>query len=79
MREDTRSEILNIVDIFRGKVVDVSSQSYTIEITGDENKIIAILDLFRPLGIKEIVRTGKAAMARGSKMRPKGSSKNSNK
>jgi acetolactate synthase-1/3 small subunit len=67
--EGTRSEVLSIVDIFRGKVVDVSSESYTIEITGDEEKVRAIIDLFRPLGIKEIARTGCAALTRGSKLR----------
>jgi len=67
--ESTRSEVLSIVDIFRGKVVDVSSESYTIEITGDEEKVQAILDLFRPMGIKEIARTGCAALTRGSKLR----------
>jgi acetolactate synthase-1/3 small subunit len=67
--ESTRSEVLSIVDIFRGKVVDVSSESYTIEITGDEEKVQAIIDLFRPMGIKEIARTGCAALTRGSKQR----------
>jgi acetolactate synthase-1/3 small subunit len=67
--ESTRSEVLSIVDIFRGKVVDVSSESYTIEITGDEEKVLAIIDLFRPMGIKEIARTGCAALTRGSKQR----------
>ena len=62
--EQTRPEILSIVDIFRGKVVDVSSESYTIEATGDSNKIDAIIDLFKPMGIKEIVRTGKVAITR---------------
>ncbi len=65
--EETRSEILSIIDIFRGKVLDVSSGSYTVEVTGDENKITAILDLFRPMGIKEVARTGSAALTRGSK------------
>jgi acetolactate synthase-1/3 small subunit len=67
--EDTRSEVLSIIDIFRGKVVDVSSESYTVEITGDENKMQAILDLFRPMGIKDIAKTGCAALTRGSKIR----------
>ena len=62
-----RSEILSIIDIFRAKVVDVSHSCYTVEITGDEKKISAAINLFRPLGIKEIVRSGKAAMSRGSK------------
>lgn len=66
--DDTnRSEVLGIVDIFRGKVVDVCPTSYTIEITGDEEKIKAIIDLFRPMGILEIARTGKAALIRGNK------------
>ena len=67
--EQTRSEILSIIDIFRGKVVDVSSESYTIEITGDENKMQAILDLLRPMGIKDIAKTGCAAITRGSKIK----------
>jgi acetolactate synthase-1/3 small subunit len=62
-----RSEILSIIDIFRAKVVDVSHNCYTVEITGDEKKISAVINLFRPLGIKEIVRSGKAAMSRESK------------
>ena len=62
-----RSEILSIIDIFRGKVVDVSRNHYTVEVTGDEDKIRAIIDLFRPIGIKEIVRSGKAALSRENK------------
>ena len=62
-----RSELLNIVDIFRGKVVDVSPQAYAIEVTGDENKIQAIIDLLKPMGIKEIARTGSVAMTRENK------------
>ena len=61
---ETREEILRVVDIFRGKVVDVGSKTYTIEITGDEKKINAILALLKPLGIKELVRTGRVAMVR---------------
>lgn len=64
-----RAELLSIVDIFRAKVVDVSPKSYTIEITGDEEKLAAIIELFRPFGIKEIVRTGRIAMARTLKSR----------
>jgi acetolactate synthase-1/3 small subunit len=67
--DHTRSEILSTIDIFRGKVVDVSPESYTVEITGDKEKIDAILDIFRPLGIKDIARTGNAALTRGSKIR----------
>ncbi|WP_041278050.1 acetolactate synthase small subunit [Desulfotalea psychrophila] len=63
----TRAEVLRIVDIFRGKVVDVSAKSYAIEVTGNTSKIHAVTDLLRPLGIKEIVRTGTIAMARVNK------------
>lgn len=64
----TREEILRVVDIFRGKVVDVGSKTYTIEVTGDDKKISAILSLLKPLGVKELVRTGRVAMIRGSKV-----------
>ena len=63
----TRAEVLRIIDIFRGKVVDVSPTSYAVEITGPESKIDAVLDILRPIGIKEIVRTGTIAMARAPK------------
>ena len=65
---ETREEILRFVDIFRGKVIDVGSKTYTIEVTGDERKISAILSLLKPLGIKELVRTGRVAIVRGSKI-----------
>jgi acetolactate synthase I/III small subunit len=61
-----RSEIINIVDIFRGKIVDVSPKSYTVEVTGDRGKVEAMISLLEPFGIKEIARTGKVAMARGA-------------
>ena len=64
-----RAEILSIVDIFRAKVVDVSPKTYTVEITGDEEKIGAIIELMRPFGIKEFVSTGRIAMARTPKQR----------
>ena len=64
---NTRSEIMQVVDIFRAKIVDVSAKSVMVEVTGDEEKINALEDLLRPYGIKELVRTGKIAMARGSK------------
>jgi acetolactate synthase-1/3 small subunit len=63
--ERTRGELMHIVDIFRGKVIDVSPQSYLIEVTCTEDKISALLELLRPLGITEIVRTGRVAMLRG--------------
>jgi acetolactate synthase-1/3 small subunit len=65
--EQRRSEVLSIIDIFRCKVVDVSRTHYTIEVTGDEHKITALIDLLRPIGIKELVRSGKAAMSREKK------------
>ncbi|HBR17636.1 MAG TPA: acetolactate synthase small subunit [Deltaproteobacteria bacterium] len=64
---DDRAEILSIIDIFRGKVVDVSPTTYTIEMTGDAEKVNAITELLRPFGIKDIARTGKIAIARSSK------------
>jgi acetolactate synthase-1/3 small subunit len=63
----TRAEVLRVIDIFRGKVVDVSPTSYTVEITGSASKIKAVVDILRPIGIKEIVRTGTIAMARAPK------------
>jgi len=63
---DTKPEILRLVDIFRGKIIDVSGTSYTIEVTGDEGKIGAIIEMLSPLGIQEIARTGKVAILRGS-------------
>jgi acetolactate synthase-1/3 small subunit len=62
-----RDEVLRIVEIFRCKVADVSPKAYTIEVTGDEGKIKAIVDMLKPIGIKEIVRTGRIAITRGSK------------
>lgn len=66
--ETTRAEVMNIVDIFRGKVIDVGPKSFIVEVTGDEEKIAAFIDLLRPLGILEIVRTGKVAMHRGARL-----------
>lgn len=65
----TRAEILRIIDIFRGKVVDVNAASYTLEVTGAESKIKAVIDILAPLGIQEIVRTGTIAIARAPKTR----------
>jgi len=59
-----RDEVLRITEIFRGKIVDVSQETYTIEVTGDEDKIRAIVELLKPFGIKEMARTGKIAMKR---------------
>ncbi|HHZ20024.1 MAG TPA: acetolactate synthase small subunit [Firmicutes bacterium] len=62
-----RSEILQIVDIFRAKIVDVAEQAVIIEVTGDQEKLEAIISLLHPFGIREIVRTGKIAMVRSGK------------
>ena len=64
---DTRAEIIQIANIFRARIVDVAPKSMTVEVTGDEGKIQAIEKLLRQFGIKELVRTGKIAMVRGSK------------
>ena len=64
-----RAEILRIGDIFRAKVVDVTPNTYTLEATGEESKVEAIIELLRPFGIQEVVRTGKVAIARGPKTR----------
>ncbi len=61
-----RSEIFQIVDIFRAKIVDVGTDSLVVEVTGDESKITALEALLKPFGIKEMVRTGIIAMGRGS-------------
>jgi len=66
-KPESRAEILRIVDIFRGKVVDVGQDHYTIEVTGDEGKVAAILTLLKPIGIKEIARTGAIALYREPK------------
>lgn len=65
--DESRAEVLRIVDIFRAKIIDVTPKSYTIEATGSPVKINAILELLRPLGLKELVRTGAVAIGRGSK------------
>jgi acetolactate synthase-1/3 small subunit len=65
--DENRAEVLRIVDIFRAKIIDVTSRSYTIEATGNPNKIDAIIELLRPLGVKELVRTGSITIGRGAK------------
>lgn len=63
-RLEDRAEALRVADIFRAKIVDSTPNTYTIEITGDVQKIDAIINLLRPLGIKELIRTGRIAIAR---------------
>ena len=64
---EMRAEILRIVDIFRATIIDLTPKSYTIEMTGDEAKVTALIEMLRPMGIKEIARTGRIAMGRGAK------------
>ncbi len=61
-----RDEVLRLVEIFRARVVDVSPETYTVEITGTEDKVNAFIELVKPFGIKEMARTGKVAMKRES-------------
>ena len=63
-RPEDRAEALRIADIFRANVLDSSPTSYTIEVTGDVRKVEAIINLLQPLGIKELVRTGRIAIGR---------------
>jgi acetolactate synthase I/III small subunit len=65
---ESRSEIMQIVNIFRANIIDVSHRSMIIEVTGDEEKIDAIVQLLRQFGIKEIARTGKVSMVRGARV-----------
>jgi acetolactate synthase-1/3 small subunit len=64
---EKRAEILQISDIFRGKIIDVSERTLTIEVTGQVEKIDAFQNLLTPYGIKELVRTGKIALSRGAR------------
>jgi len=63
-KAEHRAELLRIVDIFRCKVVDVGLNHYTIEVTGDEGKMEALLNLLKPMGIKKLARTGIMALFR---------------
>ena len=62
----TRSEIMQIVGIFRANIVDVAPGSLTVEVTGDEDKLNSLLGLLGDFGVKEVARTGKIALTRGS-------------
>ena len=61
----TRSSIMQIVDIFRANIIDVSYDSVTVEVTGDEDKIDSLYNLLRGFGVKELARTGRIALVRG--------------
>ena len=63
--DENRGEVLSVVNIFRGKVVDVAAESYVIEVTGTQDKTEALLQLLEPFGVLEIVRTGVVALWRG--------------
>lgn len=64
VKTETRMEVLQIVDIFRGRVVDLGRNSLSIEVTGDEEKIDAFIRAMKPFGISELVRTGRIAIVR---------------
>ena len=64
VNSQTRAEVMQITDIFRAKIVDVQSQTLTIEITGDEGKIEKFLELMKTFGVIELTRTGKVALPR---------------
>lgn len=65
---ESRSEVMQIVNIFRAKIIDVSQRSMIIEVTGDEDKVEAMIQLLRQFGIKELARTGKVSMVRGARV-----------
>ncbi len=69
-RQEDKAEVLRRAEIFRGRVIDSSQKTYTIEITGEEKKIEALVELLKPMGIKEFVRTGKIAIAREGTKKP---------
>jgi len=62
---ETRSEIMQVVDIFRAKIVDVAADSVIVEVTGDEDKLESLLRLLSDFGVRELSRTGRIAMTRG--------------
>ncbi|HEY8231315.1 MAG: acetolactate synthase small subunit [Vicinamibacterales bacterium] len=61
-----RAELASLVDIFRARIVDVAAESVIVEVTGDEQKVDGLVELLRPRGVLEMVRTGKVAMVRGA-------------
>ena len=61
----SRSEIIQIVDTFRARVVDVALDSLMVEVTGTEDKVDGLVDVLRPYGVIEMVRTGRVSMVRG--------------
>lgn len=67
-KKEDRSEIMQIVSVFRAKIIDVSPRSMIIEVTGSQDKVEAMVRLLRQFGIKEMARTGKVSMIRGAKV-----------
>lgn len=65
--QHTRPSIVQLVDVFRGRVVDVAPESLVIEITGTEDKVDGLVDVLRPFGLIELVRTGRIAISRGAR------------
>jgi len=70
-KKNDKTEFLKIAEIFRGRIVDSGPTTFTVEITGDEKKIAAFIELVKPFGVKEFVRTGKVAIAREGIRKPK--------
>ena len=67
---DKRHEVVSLVDLFRGRIVDIARNSMMVELSGTEEKIEAFIDLVRPYGIRELARTGVIAMQRGEQKKP---------
>ena len=67
---DARTQVMQLVDVYRARIVDVSPESLVIETTGTEDKIDSLLEVLRPYGVIEMVRTGRVEMARGSIVQP---------
>ena len=65
VKPERRAEVFQIIEVFRGKVVDIGARNVIIEIAGPEKKVEAFIDLMKPYGIREVVRTGRIAMSRG--------------
>ncbi len=64
----TRSQVIDVVSLFRGKAVDVSSETITVEATGSDEKLAALLEMLQPHGVIEIVQSGQVALGRGTKI-----------
>ena len=69
-KKNDKTEFLKLAEIFRGRIVDSGATSFTVEITGDDKKIAAFIELIKPFGIKEFVRTGRVAIAREGIKKP---------